>query len=109
MRVLLLSTYEMGRQPVGLAAPAAWLRAAGHDVRLLDLSRDRLDADAVRAADLIGCHVPMHTATRLLPPVLTRARALNSSAHLCVYGLYAPLNDAHLRGHGAQTILGPEF
>lgn len=109
MRVLLLSTYEMGRQPFGLASPAAWLRAAGHEVALLDLSRDRLDAGAVRAAGLIACHVPMHTATRLLPPVLARARALNPGAHLCVYGLYAPLNAAHLRGSGAQTILGPEF
>lgn len=109
MRVLLLSTYEMGRQPFGLASPAAWLREAGHVVRVLDLSRDRLDAEAVREADLIACHVPMHTATRLLAPVLARARALNPAAHLCVYGLYAPLTAAHLRASGAQTILGPEF
>ena len=32
MRALLISTYEMGRQPFGLASPAAWLRAAGWDV-----------------------------------------------------------------------------
>ena len=31
-RVLLLSTYELGRQPFGLASPAAWLRDAGCDV-----------------------------------------------------------------------------
>ena len=27
MRALLISTYELGRQPFGLASPAAWLRA----------------------------------------------------------------------------------
>jgi hypothetical protein len=108
MRVLLLSTYEMGRQPFGLASPAAWLREAGCEVQVLDLSRQRLDAEAVGAADLIACHLPMHTATRLLPPVLAQARAWNPRAHLCAYGLYAPLNAPHLRESGIQTILGPE-
>ena len=32
MRVLLVSTYELGRQPFGLASPAAWLAARGHQV-----------------------------------------------------------------------------
>src|SRR5690349_8321231 len=102
MRVLLLSTYEMGRQPFGLASPAAWLREAGCEVRALDLSRQRLDEEAARAADLIACHLPMHTATRLLPPVLAKARGLNPRAHLCAYGLYAPLNASHLRDAGIQ-------
>lgn len=108
MRVLLLSTYEMGRQPFGLASPAAWLREAGCEVQVLDLSRQRLDAEAAAAADLIACHLPMHTATRLLPPVLAQARVWNPRAHLCAYGLYAPLNAPHLRESGIQTILGPE-
>ena len=51
----------------------------------------------------------MHTATRLALPVLKRVRALNSQAHLCCYGLYAPLNEAHLRNAGVQSIIGGEF
>jgi radical SAM superfamily enzyme YgiQ (UPF0313 family) len=109
VRILLISTYELGRQPFGLASPAAWLREAGHDVTCLDLSRQRLDEAEVRAADLIACYLPMHTATRLALPVLQRVRALNPSAHLCAYGLYAPLNQAHLRAIGVQTILDGEF
>src|SRR2546423_74423 len=38
MRLLLVSTYELGHQPLHLAAPAAALRAAGHEVRTLDTS-----------------------------------------------------------------------
>ncbi len=64
-RVLLLSTHEMGRQPFGLASPAAWLRDAGCDVTAFDLRVSRLDPDAVRAADLVAFYLPMHTATRL--------------------------------------------
>ena len=109
LKVLLVSTYELGRQPFGLASPAAWLRADGHSVHLLDLSRQNLDEDPVRAADLIAFFLPMHTATRLAVRALAKVRALNARAHLCAYGLYAPVNAELLRGLGVATILGGEF
>ena len=109
MRILLISTYELGRQPFGLASPAAWLREAGHDVVCLDLSRQRLADAQVCAADLVACYLPMHTATRLAMPVLRRVRTLNPTAHLCAYGLYAPLNESQLRAVGVETILDGEF
>lgn len=67
--VLLISTYEQGHQPLGIAAPAAALMADGHDVSAFDLavqsiSSDQL-ADAATRADLIGISTPMHTAARL--------------------------------------------
>ena len=91
MRALLVSTYEMGRQPFGLASPAAWLRQAGVEVTCLDLSRQPFRAE-LAAADFVGFHLPMHTATRLAVPVIRRVRELNPLARLCCYGLYAPLN-----------------
>ena len=39
---LLISTYEMGRQPFGLASAAAWLRADGWDVAAVDVAKERL-------------------------------------------------------------------
>ena len=72
VKVLLVATYEMGRQPFGLASPAAALRADGHEVTLVDLSRSPLPADTVREAELIAFHFPMHTATRLAGPVADR-------------------------------------
>jgi len=107
--VLLLSTYELGRQPFGLASPAAWLRQAGVEVRTADLSRERLSQVPVEQARLVALYLPMHTATRLALPVIERVRALNPGAHLCAYGLYAPLSADLLRSHGIHTILGPEF
>jgi radical SAM superfamily enzyme YgiQ (UPF0313 family) len=109
MQVLLISTYDLGRQPFGLASPAAFLRRAGHTVGCADLTRTRLPEDVLRGAGLVAFYLPMHTATRLAMPVIDRVRALNPSAHLCAYGLYAPLNAALLRERGVQTILGPEF
>jgi radical SAM superfamily enzyme YgiQ (UPF0313 family) len=106
--VLLLGTYDLGRQPFGLASPVAWLRRAGVQVHAIDLSRDRLDPDAVSAASLVACYLPMHTATRLALPTIDRVRAINPAATICAYGLYAPLNEAILREHGVSVILGPE-
>ena len=63
----------------------------------------------VERATLVAFYLPMHTATRLVLPVIDRVRSLNPSAHLCAYGLYAPLSADLLRAHGMQTILGPEF
>lgn len=109
MRALLISTYDMGRQPFGLASPAAWLREAGIDVSTADLSREPLGETIVQSADLIGFFLPMHTATRLAIPVIDRVRVLNPVARLCAYGLYASLNAALLRERGVSDILGGEF
>jgi radical SAM superfamily enzyme YgiQ (UPF0313 family) len=108
-RVLLISTYELGRQPFGIASPAAWLRRDGFDVSVADLSRTRLDPELVRVAGLVAVFLPMHTATRLSLPVIDRVRALNPKAHICAYGLYAPPNADLLRERGAGSILGGEF
>jgi radical SAM superfamily enzyme YgiQ (UPF0313 family) len=107
--VLLVSTYDLGRQPFGLASAAAALRGAGVDVVCADLSREKLSASAVSDADAVAFFLPMHTATRLALPVIDRIRATNPAARLCAYGLYAPLNETLLRERGISTILGGEF
>ena len=109
MRVLLISTYDMGRQPFGLASPAAWLLAAGVDVTCVDLAREELPESVVREAEAIGFFLPMHTATRLALPVVDRVRAINPAARLIAYGLYAPLNEHLLRARGVADVLGGEF
>ena len=109
MNVVLISTYELGRQPFGLASPAAWLRKRGHHVVPLDLARQALNESAVRNAELIGIYLPMHTATRLAAQLIPSLRQLNPEAHLCCYGLYAPMNVDYLRSLGVATILGGEF
>ena len=109
LQVVLISTYEMGRQPFGLASPAAWLKEAGADVRCLDLSIDSLDTDAIRAANLVAFYVPMHMGTRMAVPVIEQVQRINPQAHLCAYGLYAPVSADYLRRLGIDTVLGGEF
>ncbi len=109
VHVVLIATYELGRQPFGLASPAAWLRQAGCEVSCLDLSREPFREELIPAADLVAFYVPMHTATRLAIELIPVVRERNPRAHLCFYGLYAPVHAAYLQQLGVQTILGGEF
>ena len=108
VRVLLISTYDLGRQPFGLASPAAWLRNAGVDVDCVDTSRDALTDGRIAQAGLIAFYLPMHTATRLAAPLIARVRHVNPSGRLAAYGLYAPLNIEWLRKQGIEHVLGSE-
>ena len=109
MNVLLISTYELGRQPFGVASPAAWLKREGVEVRCLDLAIQQLDTDAIERADAVCFYVPMHTATRIALRLAPRVKEINPDAHLCFYGLYARVNEPLFRSIGANTVLGGEF
>jgi radical SAM superfamily enzyme YgiQ (UPF0313 family) len=109
MRALLVSTYELGRQPFGLASPAAWLRGAGWDVTCVDTAKESIGRETIERADLVGFHLPMHTATRLAGPIISKVREMNPSARICAYGLYAPLNGDWLRSLGVDAVFGGEF
>ncbi len=108
MKVVLINPYEIGRQPFGLAQPAAWLARAGCEVHCLDLALQRLEPEVLRDARLVAIYVAMHTATRIAVEAIPRVRTLAPQAHLCVYGLYAPMNEKRLRDLGVQTVLGGE-
>jgi radical SAM superfamily enzyme YgiQ (UPF0313 family) len=109
LRIVLVSTYELGHQPFGLASPKAWLMRAGHEVTSVDVSKTPLAEDVIRSADAVAFSLPMHTATRLAIPVIGRVQRLNPAARIACYGLYAPLNAELLRGLGVDAILGGEF
>lgn len=108
-RVVLVNSYDLGRQPFALAEPAALLERAGFSVSCLDLSLERLEAIEWRDAALVAIYLGMHTATRIALEALPRIRALAPGARLCAYGLYAPMNAALLRARGVSEVIGGEF
>ncbi len=109
MKVLLLSTYDLGHQPFGLASPAAWLKGAGASVTCNDLAVEDLNEEAVVQAGLICIHLPMHAATRLAGRLMPRIKSLNSQAPLCFFGLYAPLCQDFVDQLGGGTVIGGEY
>ena len=108
-KILLISTYEIGHQPFGLASPAAWLRRDGFSVNAVDCAIQPFPEQLAREADLVAFYLPMHTATRLAAGMIPRVWSLNPQTHICCYGLYAPMNDDFLLQLGVQTIIGGEF
>jgi len=109
MKVALINPYELGRQPFGLAEPAAWLEQAGCEVVCGDLSIQKLDEVLTADLDVVAVYIAMHTATRIAVEALPKIRQLAPHASLCVYGLYAPMNAGLFRSLGVETILGGEF
>lgn len=107
--ILLVACYELGHQPLTLAAPLGALREAGFAPVARDTSRDELSDDELRAARLIAISTPMHTALRLGLQVAARARALNSAATIIFYGLYAALNAEMLLREVADAVIGAEY
>ena len=59
-------------------------------------------------ADFVGISTPMHTALRLGIQAAERVRALNPTAHICFYGLYAALNADYLLRYHADSVIGGE-
>jgi len=103
--ILLLSCYELGHQPVSLGWPLAALQEAGLSAAAVDLSVEDFPESAAQSAQLIAIAAPMHTALRLGVEAAHRVRALNPSAHITFFGLYAWLNgDYLLRANGSAPV-----
>ena len=105
--MLLVSTYELGNQPLGLAKPAAALEAAGHQVRCADVAVDPIPVAEFDWADRVAFSVPMHTAMRLALQVADSVRARRPELPLCFYGLYATVSrDLTVRSPADAVIAG---
>ena len=110
MNVLLISCYELGHQPFGVASAGAHLLAGGrHQVECLDLAVEVLDEAKVRRADFVGISTPMHTAIRLGVKAGELVRGLNPQCHISYFGLYASLNEDYLLDGVADSVIGGEF
>jgi len=107
--ILLVSCYELGHQPAGIAMPLGLLQRAGYSPETMDVSVEGFDADKAKRARFVGISVPMHTALRLGLRVAETIRKLNPNAHICFYGLYASLNSEYLLNGVADSVIGGEF
>ncbi len=114
--IVLLSCYELGHQPIGIAQPLGFLEQAGYRPAGLDIAVEDLDENRLARARFVGISVPMHTALRLGVRAAELIRDLNPGVHICFYGLYASLNAEYLLHHRmdsgcpiADTVIGGEY
>ncbi|HYY44974.1 MAG TPA: CUAEP/CCAEP-tail radical SAM protein [Actinomycetota bacterium] len=109
MRVLLISTYELGHQPLHVASPAAALSGRGHEVRARDVAVERLLPADLEWAQAVAISVPMHTAMRLGVRLAERIKEARPELPLCLYGLYAPLGEDLTAARAADYVIGGEY
>jgi radical SAM superfamily enzyme YgiQ (UPF0313 family) len=107
--ILLISCYELGHQPFHLASLLALLQQAGYSPVAVDTAVEDLDDETITRARFVAISVPMHTALRLGEQIALHVRAVNPSAHICLYGLYALLNADHLLQQTIDSAIGGEY
>ena len=107
--LLLISCYELGHQPLGVAMPLGFLVRAGYQPDALDIAVEMFDDEKAARARFIGISVPMHTALRMGVRVIERIREVNPDCHICCYGLYGALNSDYLLKNGADSCIGGEY
>jgi radical SAM superfamily enzyme YgiQ (UPF0313 family) len=107
--VLLVSTYELGHQPIHVASPAAALTAAGVETVCVDLSVVDFDLSLLDAVDAVAFSVPMHTAMRLAVGAATRVREIKPDLPIAFYGLYADVGKERNLGTITDVILCGEY
>lgn len=109
MRVLLVSTYELGHQPLHLASPAARLLRDGHEVECLDLAVEEWDDPRLQRAEAVAFSVPMHTAMRLAVQAAGRVRRDRPDLPVAFYGLYAAVGVDRTVGRLADRLIVGEY
>lgn len=89
-RVLIISAYELGRQPIPVATAASIFRRANCDVSVLDLATSSSDFDLL-SVDVLVISCSMHTASRLGLEFARGAKLRNPEMRIVGFGLYASL------------------
>jgi hypothetical protein len=102
--VLVVSTYELGRQPLALARIGAATLAAGHEVEAADVAIAPLSPASIDRADALVCSVPMHMALRLALELVGQVRARRPNLPIALAGLYAPVARYVRRAAGLACI-----
>ena len=106
--ILLISCYELGHPPFGVALLSGFLEKAGFLADTIDLAVCKLSNEKLLHAKLIGISVPMHTALRIGVKVAEQARKINPSCKIVFFGLYASLNADFLFERLADFVIGGE-
>lgn len=106
--IVLISPYDLGRQPFALAEPAAVFRNANYEVECLDLSQQKLATEVLASANVVFIYLSMLTATRIAVEAMPRIKQMAPRARIAVFGWYAPVNEEFLRGLGVDAVFGGE-
>jgi radical SAM superfamily enzyme YgiQ (UPF0313 family) len=105
-KVLLVSNFEGGYQPLTVAAAATPLLEEGFEVSTLDTYVDGLQEDRFVDPDLVAISVPLFDAVHPAVEIAKRVRAVNPGAHVTFFGQHATIQGQRLGKYGDTSVSG---
>ena len=101
----LVSTYEGGMQPLGIATAAAHLLDSRIEILAFDASLEGVDAVMLSGARLVAFSVPLFDAMAPAVKLATELRNLGWDRTIVFYGAYATLQHQLLLGKYADGVI----
>lgn len=106
-KILLVSNFEGGFQPMTVASAITPLKEAGFDVSVLDTYVDGILEEKFAEPDMVAISIPLFDALFAGIEIANRVRAINPKAHITFFGQYATINAYRLAGkYGNSCVTG---
>jgi len=109
LKILLISTFEGGFQPLTLASATTPLLEAGFDVSALDIYVDGIQEELFAYPDLVAISIPLFDALHPGIEIAKRVRQFNPLAHITFFGQYATINSMRLAGKYGDSCISGEW
>ncbi|CAM4439515.1 arsinothricin biosynthesis radical SAM protein ArsL [Paenibacillus tarimensis] len=110
MRILLVSNFEGGFQPITVAtALSALLKEDGMQVEVLDTYVEGVQESRFADQDLIAVSIPLFDAVQAAAEVTKIIRRVNPQAHITFFGQHATINASRLAGTYSDSCICGEW
>ncbi len=109
LKILLVSTFEGGFQPITIASAATALIEGHMDVTALDTYVDGICEELFTSPQLVAISIPLFDALQPGIEIAKRVRAINPNAHITFFGQYATINATCLAGKYSDSCIVGEW
>ncbi|NUU75247.1 MULTISPECIES: arsinothricin biosynthesis radical SAM protein ArsL [Paenibacillus] len=109
MKVLLVSNFEGGYQPMTVATALTALLHADFDVSVLDTYVEGIDEGRFLDQELIAISIPLFDAVQAATELTQIIRQVNPKAHITYFGQHATINASRLAGKYSDSCVCGEW
>ncbi|MBT2282486.1 radical SAM protein [Paenibacillus polymyxa] len=109
MKVLLVSNFEGGYQPMTVATALTAFLDAGFDVSVLDTYVEGIEEERFLNQELIAISIPLFDAVQAATELTHIIRRVNPKAHITYFGQHATINASRLAGTYSDSCVCGEW
>lgn len=105
LKVLIVSSFEGGYQPISAATACAALSENGFDTSILDTYVDGVREDILKEANLVAISIPLFDSLYSGIEIAKIVKEINKNAHVSFFGQYASINASRLAPKYCDTCI----